>query len=367
MKKINLIFFLPEFIRGGAANSILSLCKNLKKNKFNIHIISLEKFEYNQEFKKIAIVYKIPVKKTLFAQNYIQKIIHKVCSNNLNTIFISNLFHANVLTAIFQKKRKNLKFVFTERTTLSELFIYFSIWDFIKKTIIKILIKFFYNQSDLIIANSKKVANDLERYSNCKSTYIYPGTFNKFYKKKYINYYKKKQNIIWIGRIAKEKGVESLIDVFKKIDKKKYNLKILGEGPLKNRIISKIKKSNLKGNIKVLGFKKNTAIYLKKSDLLINTSFFEGFPNVVIEALSNSVPVICSQSEGGINEILLNGKLGDIYNQNKSNDLYLKIVNFLKNPKILNVKASKAYKNLKRFDKKYSAKKYEKIFYSIKF
>ena len=367
MKKKNLIFFLSEFVKGGAANSILSLCRHLDKSKFNIFILSLHKFEYRNEFRKLAKVYIISSQKTIFAQKKIKKITDEISKNNLNTIFISNLFHANVLTAIFQKKRKNLKFIYTERTTLSELFTYFSFWDFVKKTIIKVLIKFFYKKADLIVANSKKVSVDIARYSKCRSTYIYPGSFKRFNKKHFKNYSKKRQNIIWIGRLAHEKGAEILIDCLKTINKKEYSLKILGDGPLKERIKQKIKKNNLSNNIKILGYKKDITNYLKNSDLLINTSYFEGFPNVVVEALSYSVPVICSQSNGGINEILLNGKLGDVYDQNKPGDLRRKIKNFIKNPNTLNIKVSKAHKNLKRFGRVHSAKNYERVFNSIKF
>ena len=139
MKKKNLIFFLPEFVRGGAGNSILSLCKHIKKKDFNINIVCLGKCEYRREFINIATIHEIQCARTLFAQNHIKKIIIKISSNKLNTIFISNLFHANVLTALFQKKKRNLRFIFTDRTALKELFIYFGILDFIKKMIIKLL------------------------------------------------------------------------------------------------------------------------------------------------------------------------------------------------------------------------------------
>ena len=59
----------------------------------------------------------------------------------------------------------------------------------------------------------------------------------------------------------------------------------------------------------------------EKSDLLINTSYFEGFPNVVIEALNYKVPVICSRSGGGIFEILKNGKYGDLYEKGNIDSL----------------------------------------------
>ena len=64
--KINIIFYLSEFVLGGAGNSIFKLCKNLPKDKFNISIICLNKCYYKKEFKKYNIkVYEINSKKSL--------------------------------------------------------------------------------------------------------------------------------------------------------------------------------------------------------------------------------------------------------------------------------------------------------------
>ena len=365
MKKKNLIFFLAEFVRGGAGNSILSLCKNLKKKDFNLNILCLGKCEYRREFKGLATIHEIPCKRTLFAQNYIKKIITKISSNQLNTIFISNLFHANVLTALFQKKRKKLRFIFTERTALKELFIYFGILDFIKKMIIKLLIKYTYKKPDLIIANSKKTAKDLRDYTNCKTKFISPGTFSGI--KKIIKIKRDIKNIIWIGRLSEEKGIEHLISSLKDINKKEYKLKIIGDGPLKNKINKMILENDLFKNIDMLGFKFDIFDDLKNSDLLINTSYFEGFPNVVIEALSCSVPVLCSRSGGGISEILEGNKHGDLFDLKNAKDLNLKIKNFLNNSTRLKKKAINSHRSLVRFDKIKSAKNYKKVFDSLKF
>jgi glycosyltransferase involved in cell wall biosynthesis len=226
---------------------------------------------------------------------------------------------------------------------------------------LKILVKITYRKADLIIANSKKVAKDVGFFSKCKTTSVYPGSFNKFKKKVRYNNKSPKQ-IIWIGRLAKEKGIDILLESFNKINKKKYILKIIGDGPLRKKFESKINFYGLRNNIKLLGFQKKIFHYLKKSDLLINTSFFEGFPNVVIEALSQSVPVICSKSNGGINEILANGKYGDLFNMSSKNNLHIKVNNFLKNPSRLRKMALSSKNHLYKFEKKKSANIYEKIF-----
>ena len=78
MKKKNLIFFVPEFVKGGAGNSILSLCKNLDKKKFSIYIISLGRNEYKKTLSKFCKIFEIKRKKTIFAQNKLKSLLEKI-------------------------------------------------------------------------------------------------------------------------------------------------------------------------------------------------------------------------------------------------------------------------------------------------
>ena len=361
-----MIFFLPEFVKGGAANSIYSFCRNINKKKYQIFIICLKKFYYYKEFQNLAKVYVIDAKKTLFAQKKITEIVSNISNNNRDkTFFISNLFHANVLSGIFQNNNSNIKLVFTDRTSFKELYTYFSFIDLLKKTIIKILIKLTYKKSDLLIANCSKVSKDISKFTGLKTNFVYPGTYKDFTfkgKKKF----KDRLNIIWIGRLSKEKGIEDILYSIKDINRKKYKLFILGNGNEKSKIQEFIRFEKLQKNIQILGYKK-CIHFLKKSDLLINTSYFEGFPNVVIEALNYKVPVICSRSGGGIFEILKNGKYGDLYEKGNIDSLKKKILAHINNPIRLYKKAIAGSKDLERFSEKLSAKKYDNIFDKIKF
>lgn len=364
MKKKNLIFFLPDFVYGGGGKSVTSLCKNLNKKKFDISIICLNKCHYKNQLENFCKIHEIQSKKAILAQSKISKIIKEKVNTGQDTIFISNLFYANALTAIFQKKYYNLKFIFTERTAFKELSIYFGIYDFIKKTIIKLILKLFYKRADLVVANSKVVADEIRIFSNTKTTYVYPGSFKKIIKRKTTKI-KKIPTIISIGRFAEEKGFDLLISAFKNINKQKYRLQIIGSGKEKGKLIKLIKRYNLNKNIKILGYKKNVYPFLIKSDLLISTSYFEGFPNVVVEALSCGVPVISSRSHGGIYEILKNETYGDLFDNGDKNQLENKIKNFLTNPNKLINKSKKGQMDLDRFSEIKSAKKYENIFKNI--
>ena len=368
MKKVNLIFFLPEFIKGGAANSIHSLCSNLNKNKYKIFIICLNKFYYNTEFKNLAKIITLETKKTLFSQKKINQIIFKISKNTKSkTIFISNLFHVNVLTGLFKINNKNIKYIFIDRTSFNELYTYFNFIDFFKKFIIRFLVKITYKHADLLISNSAKVAKDISDYTSLKTHFIYPGAFKGVSLKKKIFLKKRKIQIVWIGRLSQEKGIEDILNVVKEIRKYNFVLNIIGDGPKKKNIIDFIKSENIENKVKLLGHQKNISLFLKKSDLLINTSFFEGFPNVVVEALNYKVPVICSKSGGGIYEILKDGKYGDLYDKGDIFSLKTKVLKHIKNPSRLIKKSNRGSNDLKRFSEKISAKKYEKLIDSLRF
>jgi glycosyltransferase involved in cell wall biosynthesis len=62
--------------------------------------------------------------------------------------------------------------------------------------------------------------------------------------------------------------------------------------------------------VKILNFKKNPFPYLKKADLFLLTSKFEGLPNVLLEAATLKKNIISTDCPTGPREILNNGKYG---------------------------------------------------------
>ena len=110
---------------------------------------------------------------------------------------------------------------------------------------------------------------------------------------------------------------------------------------------------------------KNPYPYIKKSDLLILTSKYEGMGNILVEAITLNKPVISSNCNAGPSEILSNGKGGDLFNVSDYKQLSQKIVNYFNNPKTLKKKTKFAMKKLYRFDKINHAKIYTKIFKNL--
>ena len=90
----------------------------------------------------------------------------------------------------------------------------------------------------------------------------------------------------------------------------KAKLLIIGEGPLREKIISWIKEMSLDEDILLIGFQKNPFKYISKAEVFVLSSFVEGFGNVIIEAMALGIPVISTDCPSGPGEIIDHGVNG---------------------------------------------------------
>ena len=362
----NLIFFLPSFSNYGAGNSTLRLCKGLNKKNYKVSIISIGKNFQKKKLKKIGCkIFEINSKNVFSSMKSILLLVNKIYDSKMEkNIFISSIHHANVFSIIFLRKIKNLKIIGIERTDISELLIFNNLYNYIKNLIIYFLVKIYYKKADLIISNSISGKYDLIKLCKTKVLNIpSPSFINLKYKKPFKK--NSKLKMISVGRLSKEKGYNIIIEALSKLKIKNFSMTILGDGPEKITLQKIIKKKGLQKKITLLGFKRNIGRYYRKANLFINASSFEGFPNAVVEAISYDIPVICSNSRGGIKEIILNGRGGDMFPVNDALTLSRKIGLFYNKPYNLYKKKILARKKITKYSLSSHILKYEKIFSSI--
>tara|TARA_B100000989_G_scaffold262939_1_gene214606 strand:- start:2286 stop:3380 length:1095 start_codon:yes stop_codon:yes gene_type:complete len=362
--KLNLIFFISEFNLGGAGNSIFKLCKNLSKKNYKISVICLNKCYYKKKLNNNRVkVYEIKSSRTLFAMTKVKKLTEKLINNNYKNIFISNIHFSNVLSVLFLRNLR-MKIILIERTPYQELNIYYGIIDFFKKNFLKALINLTFSKADICISNSKFISQEYNKNYNLKFITIYPPSFSG---KIYFKNKKKIKNKIIFGtvcRLSKEKNLANLINYLSNF-KKEFSFYIIGDGAERIKLTKLVKKLKLEKKIKFFGkvSPEKISAYFKKIDFYINSSDFEGFPNSVVEALSHNIPVIASQSFGGINEILSGKRFGYIY----SNDYELKeILNKIISHKIdFKIDKIKLLNHLNKFNERENFKKYDHLFKSF--
>lgn len=125
--------------------------------------------------------------------------------------------------------------------------------------------------------------------------------------------------ILSVGRIDADKGFDLLIDAYNLLDEPCVDLLILGMGPLQNELQEKVIRLGLQHKIKFIGFKENLQDYYANACLFVLASKVEGYPNVLIEAMSFGCAVIAANCDFGPSEIIEHGINGLLV---KPNDVY---------------------------------------------
>lgn len=170
--------------------------------------------------------------------------------------------------------------------------------------------------------------------------------------------------IITVSSMTENKNTMLLLKAISRL--KSYDnieLSIIGDGPQYKTILEFIKKNNLK-NVKILGnIANDKVIYeIAKSDVLVSTSYIETFGVSILEAISQGVPVIATNSGGPID--IINNINGIILEGFCEKELADKIIE-IKNKKIIfdETKIRKDY--ISRFSSSVTVKKYINLYNSI--
>jgi glycosyltransferase involved in cell wall biosynthesis len=117
--------------------------------------------------------------------------------------------------------------------------------------------------------------------------------------------------IITVGRFKAQKNHPLLIRAFKKLlETQDARLLILGTGELVEITKAVARAEGVADKVLMPGMVSNPTPYYRSSDLFALSSDYEGFGNVIVEALSCGVPVVSTNCRSGPSEILANGRYG---------------------------------------------------------
>ncbi|WP_343008874.1 glycosyltransferase [Clostridium celatum] len=163
--------------------------------------------------------------------------------------------------------------------------------------------------------------------------------------------------ILTLGRLAYGKRYDRALEACKILKNKGINFKwyALGIGPLKEEIENYIKENNLEENFILLGVKSNPYPYIRKCDIYVQTSDFEGFGLAIAEARILNKPVVTTRFDAVYNQMIdrKNGLVVDMNAEGVANGILELINNKELNDNIVNYLKSEKKGNIEELDKFY--------------
>lgn len=165
------------------------------------------------------------------------------------------------------------------------------------------------------------------------------------------NITKKKNTILWAGRMLDWKHPEIAINIAERLCKDGYDfeMNIVGEGPQYSIISDLINQKNLNEKVKLLGSKTHDELMdmMAESEIFLFTSDFkEGWGATLNEAMSNACAVVASCAAGSAPYLIKDGKNGLIFKVNDSNDAYEKVKYLLNNEESRQIIGSNAVQTI---------------------
>lgn len=171
---------------------------------------------------------------------------------------------------------------------------------------------FAYNNVELIqcadahFAISEDIAKEFKMLPEQKPVYLIRNPVK--FSNNVIPRTKDKLNIIYVGRLHKQKNVGVLFDSLRYVQGD-WELNIYGDGPEREMLLNKAQEFGIDDNIVWHGWFEDVWSVVKSASVLVLSSDFEGCPMILMEGLSRGVPIVISKIPGSI-DVLKEGKNG---------------------------------------------------------
>jgi glycosyltransferase involved in cell wall biosynthesis len=375
-KKIIKLLIFVKAIDGGTGTYVLNI-KEIKKlfpaSRLRIKIVVLEKPSH-RIIKKQNGAWSFLRKSQFYNQRYtfslrnVFSFIEELLwfKGNLSefkpNVVISVDLHCNLIASIIRTlyQKKHLLILTTHINVDNNIE---QRTDYLLKSFLRKLISYFYNKADSLIFVSKQLAVDCQQRFHLNRKLIntiYNGDDNKL---RQFKENRKNNVIISIARLVEQKDQKTLIKAFKLLKNRLTNVKlwIISDGHDINNLKKLVTLNKLNTKVRFFGWVKNIYSYINKSKIFVLSSKREGFGYVLIEAMSQGLPVISTDTPFGPREILDDGKYGILVPMKDPEAMAKAMYELLTDEKKYNYYAQKSLERAKYFslDKMLSA--YKKV------
>lgn len=310
--KMRLLFLIPSLQGGGAEGVMVSLLRHLDRSKFNLAIAVVDTRDavYRADVPEDVEFIDLCCSRVRHAM---PQIIRLIWQRKPDVVF-STLGHLNLALAILRPLLPNgVRYIARESVVVSMLPLAYTMpfwWGWAYRR--------FYARFDTVVCQSQDMRDDLienfgfpagkslvinnpvdvVRIRQLATVPVETGmTEEKAIGARTIR-------LVAAGRLSEQKGFDMLIEAIALCADPRLRLTLLGEGPKREELQRQTVELGLAEQVRFVGFQNNPYPFLAQADVFVLSSRFEGFPNVVLEALACGTPVIANPAPGGVREVL---------------------------------------------------------------
>ena len=321
---------------GGISQHVRDLIKFLKDNGHQVDVLSSENIPI------------IPIKKLKNPSFLISSFFKAKFMKNYDIVHAQHPIAALAMKNVSGKKILTIHGIYSEQIKM--------LHGKLNSNFSNIYEKNAFNWADAVTAGSQeafeyynKLGSKVSYISNAIDIKSLPAGSDSRYEKQ----------IIFAGRLSKEKGILTVLEMAKNIPKDTHLL-IIGDGPEKKTVEKSIKNNK---NVHYLGYqpKEKTIPLIRGSKLLIQPSLAEGISATLLEAMACKTPVITTNLGGNI-ELFENNKTGILIEPKNSEELLKTIISLLNDPVKLKEISNSAFDHVQQYDWSNIGKKYLNLY-----
>ena len=318
IKKRHVLFFITSLRYGGAERVVVNLSRALvKSGRYKVTIMLLEDradYSISDEVETLRLYYG--------HRGFIEKTRSLICDPFILKDYIEN--HKVDIVLSFMQRPNVINML--SRALGSRHLAYLNVRVYLTKQyenipgIVRLfgkhILKRLWRYADRTIVNSQYILDEIT-----SQFAISPDTVDLVYNpldiKEIVDETKEHVEEEWferkdipvimnVGRLTKQKGHIYLLKALSLMASKyPVRLAIIGDGELKNNLVKEARRLGISDKVFFMGWRKNPYKYIARSDVFVLPSLWEGFPNVVLEAMACRCPVVVSDCLSGPSEILM--------------------------------------------------------------
>ncbi len=316
MLNLPIKFYLPNLLEGGAQYVIAKVANEMARMGHDVTIIVNQGGD-RQEF-EISNAVKLEI---LGASNMITAVpkLYRYMKSAEPPVIVAAMTHANLPVLVARLlSRASTRIIISERHATRQ-WLRGRRWS--RRVLYGRLISWIYPLADGVIAVSKGVKQDLLKATDIEEDRIsvvynpsFPRTAGDGSQDNVLHPWlrdKTRPVLIGAGRLEKQKDFATLLQAFALLrETHQARLLIFGEGSQREKLESLVRKLDVVDDVSLPGYIDDLYMSLSEASLFVLSSRYEGFPNILIEALASGVPIVSTDCEYGPSEVIINEQIG---------------------------------------------------------